>query len=147
MADNVMGGIGQISEETGETVAEVAKDVKDSVGEAIEQGVQSVVGTTLTHHQIQPASTQRGEQNQQEDQKKELDRQKQLSYTRGWLKNLEAAQQKVRMEAKQKEEQRLQSQQQEKQVTEMKKEEKKKQPINPAVAYAGKAEFKRGVGG
>ena len=26
-------------------------------------------------------------------------------------------------------------------------EEKKKQPVNPAVAYAGKAEFKRGVGG
>ena len=41
----------------------------------------------------------------------------------------------------------MQAQQQEKQASEIKKEEKKKQPIDPAIAYAGKAEFKRGVGG
>lgn len=139
MANAVMGGIGQITEEVGETVKEVASDVKDAVGEMVEQGIQSTAGSTLTPQQLQ--------QKQAEDQKKEMDRQKQLAYTRDWLRNLQAEQQKVSMEAKQKEQQRLQAQKQEEQVTEMKKEEKKKQPVNPAVAYAGKAEFKRGVGG
>ncbi|MBI2017650.1 hypothetical protein HYS92_01220 [Candidatus Daviesbacteria bacterium] len=133
------GGVKQFAGEMKGAVAEVTKDAKDSVGEAIEQGVQSVVGTQPTPQQVQ--------QKQQEDQKRELDRQKQLVYTRGWLKNLEAEQQKVRKENKQKEQRRLQTEQQEKQTTEMKKEEKKKQPVNPAVAYAGKVEFKRGVGG
>lgn len=132
-------GVKQFTGEMVQTTKDVAKDVKDTVGEAIEQGAQSVVGATLTPQQLQ--------QKQQEDQKKELDRQKQLAYTRGWLKNLETAQQKVRTENKQKEQERLQVQKQEEKVREMKKEEKKKQPINPAVAYAGKAEFKRGVGG
>ena len=130
--------IGKFTDEVEEVAGEVAQDFKDSVGEVIEQGVQSIASTQLTPQQIQ--------QKQMEDQKKETERQRQLSYTRSWLKNLDAAQQKVRMEAKQKEQQRLQAEQQEKQVTEMKKEEKKK-PINPAIAYAGKAEFKRGVGG
>ncbi len=131
--------IGKFSDEVEETANEVAVDVKDSVGEAIEQGMQSITATQLTPQQLQ--------QKQQEDQKKEVDRRKQLAYTRSWLSNLEMAQAKVRAENKQKEQKRLQEEQQEKQVTEMKKEEKKKQPVNPAVAYAGKAEFKRGVGG
>ena len=57
------------------------------------------------------------------------------------------AQAKVRMENQQKEQQRLQVQKQEEQATEIKKEEKKRQPVDPAIAYAGKAEIKRGVGG
>lgn len=130
--------IGKFSDEVEQTAGEIAKDVKDSVGEMIEQGVQSVAGTPLTPQQIQ--------QKQIEEQKKEAGRQRQLSYTRKWLKDLELAQQKVQMENKQKEQQRLQSQKQEEQVAEIKKEEKKK-PVNPAIAYAGKAEFKRGVGG
>lgn len=138
MADS-RSGIQQASEEVTQGLGEVAKDVKDSVGEAIEQGVQSVAGPKLTPQQIQ--------QQQQEIQKKEAERQNRLAYTRQWFKNLEQSQNKVIMENKQKEAQRLQTQQQEKQVTEMKKEEKKKQPVNPAVAYAGKVEFKRGVGG
>lgn len=131
--------IGKFTDEVEQTVTEVAEDVKDSVGEAIEQGMQSVAAPQLTPQQLQ--------QIQQADQKKEMDRQKQLVYTRSWLSNLQAAQVKVRAENKQKEQQRLQAQQEEKQVVEMKKEEKKKQPVNPAIAYAGKAEFKRGVGG
>ncbi|MCL4365763.1 hypothetical protein M1437_00875 [Patescibacteria group bacterium] len=131
--------IGKFSDEIQETTGEIAQDAKDSVGEMIEQGMQSVTGSQLTPQQIQ--------QKQQEDQKKEMDRQKQLIYTRNWLKGVETAQAKVRMENKQKEQQRLQAEEQEQQVTEMKKEEKKKQPVNPAIAYAGKAEFKRGVGG
>ena len=41
----------------------------------------------------------------------------------------------------------MQAQEEEKKVSEMKKEEKKKKPVNPAIAYAGKVEIKRGVGG
>lgn len=125
--------IGQFQDEIEQTSGEVVEDAKDSVGEAIEQGVQSIVGPP----QLTP----------QEDQKKEIERQKQLSYTRKWLGDLQRAQEKVRAENKQKEEQRLQAQKEEKQVSEMKKEEKKKKPINPAIAYAGKVEIKRGVGG
>lgn len=124
--------IGQFQDEIEQTSGEVAEDVKDSVGEAIEQGVQSVVGSQLTPQQLQA---------------QEIQRQKQLAYTRKWLGDLQKAQEKVRAENKQKEEQRLKAQQEEKQVTEMKKEEKKKKPVNPAIAYAGKAEIKRGVGG
>lgn len=131
--------IGQFRDEVIETTGEVAKDAGESVMDALEQVGQSVAGSQLTPQQIQ--------QKQQEDQKKELDRQKQLAYTRRWLGNLEMVQAKVRAENKQKEQQRLQVQQQEEQVVEMKKEEKKKQPVDPAIAYAGKAEIKRGVGG
>lgn len=137
MANNNV--IGQFADETGEIVQEVATDVKDALGEMIEQGVQSVSDPQMTPQQMQ--------QKQQEDQKKEVDRQKQLAYQRRYIADLTANQQRVRMENKQKEQQRLQAQQQEQQVVEIKKEEKKKEPVNPAVAYAGKAEFKRGVGG
>ena len=132
-----MGGIGQITGEIAETVKEVASDVKDSFGEAIEQGAQASSSSPLTPQQQQ--------QKQQEDQQKEIDRQKQLNYTRGWLKNVADEQQKVRMQNEQKEKQRLQVQKQEEQVSEMKKEEKKK--VNPALANIGKAEIKGGVGG
>lgn len=128
-------GISQATEEVVQAAGEVAKDVKDSTGQMVEQGVQSIVGTQLTPQQIQ--------QKQQEDQKN-------LAETRGkieWLKKLDQEQKMIIEQNKQKEAQRLQNQKEEKQVTEMKKEEKKKQPVNPAVAYAGKVEFKRGVGG
>lgn len=130
--------IGQFADEIEQNVNEVAKDFKDEFGQALEQGVQSVMGVQLTPQQIQ--------QKQQQEQQQEIDRQKQLSYTRKWLRDLQTAQEKARAENKQKEQQRLQTQEQEKQV-EVRKEEKKKQAINPAIAYAGKAEFKRGVGG
>lgn len=131
--------LGKFNDELEQTTSEVVGEVKDAVGEALEQGIQSVAGPKLTAQQLQ--------QKQQEDQQKEIDRQKKITYTRQWIKNLSAAQDKVRMENKQKEQQRLQNQQQEEQFKEMKKEEKKKKPINPAVAYAGKVEIKRGVGG
>jgi len=124
---------------TFEDVGEAMAPIKDSVGEAIEQGVQSIVAPQLTPQQQQ--------EKQQQDQKKEMDRQKQLSYTRKWLMDLQRTQEKVRAEAKQKEQQRLQAQEEEKKVSEMKKEEKKKKPVNPAIAYSGKVEIKRGVGG
>lgn len=112
--------------------SEIVNKVKDQVGQVIESGVQSVTGSQLDPQQVQ---------------KKKNEDAKQLAYTRKWLSDLKMAQQKVAAKNKQKEEQRLQAQKQEEQVVEMKKEEKKKQPINPAIAYAGKVEFKRGVGG
>jgi len=127
--------IKQVTEETSQTVEEIAKDVRDSVGEAIEQGFQSATGTPLTPQQIQ---------------QKQIDDQKKISETRrkiAFYQKTAQEQEKVRQENKQKEMQRLQSQQQEEQVAEIKEEEKKEEPVNQTVAYAGKAEFKRGVGG
>ena len=58
MADGAS-GVKQFSEEMGQAAGEVAKDVKDSVGEVLEQGVQSVVGTQLTPQQIQRKEIER----------------------------------------------------------------------------------------
>lgn len=55
-------GVKQFTGEIKQAASEVAKDVTDTVGEMIEQGVQSVTGTPLTPQQIQ--------QKQMEDQKK-----------------------------------------------------------------------------
>lgn len=133
MANN--GIIGQFADETAETVREIAQDVKDEVGQTVEQGIQSIAGTQLTPQQIQ--------QKQAEDQKKIAENRKKIAF---WQKITEE-QRVVRQKKKQEEMQKQQNQQQEKQVAEIKKEEKKKQPVDPAIAYAGKAEFKRGVGG
>ncbi|MBI2334770.1 hypothetical protein HYU96_03115 [Candidatus Daviesbacteria bacterium] len=131
---NSVNVIGQFKDEVEQTSGEVVQDVKDQVGEAIEQGVQSVVGSQLTPQQLQ---------------EQEIQRQKQLSYTRKWLGDLQRAQEKVRAETKQKEQQRLQAQKEEKQVSEMKKEEKKKKQIPDEVRARAMAETKvgRGVGG
>lgn len=116
--------------------SEVAKDIKDAVGEMIEQGVQSVAGPRLTPQQIQ---------------QKQLQDQKDLAKVRRnieWLKRVDEEQKRVREQNKQKEIQRLQTQQQAEQVIEFKKEEKKKQPIvNPALRWAGKFERKGSIGG
>lgn len=136
MADSVMGGMGQITGEVGETVKEVAVDVKDAVGEAIEQGVKSVVGTPLTPQQIQ--------QKQQEDQKKLAETRRKID----WLKNVDQEQRRVQQENKQKEAQRLQNQNQEEKVKEIKLEQKKQQKKTPpGLEFAGKMEKKGGVGG
>lgn len=96
MADG--GGTGQFGDEVKQAVAEVAKDVKDSVGEMIEQGVQSVAGPTLTPQQIQ--------QKQLADQKKLAETRRQIAF----LKKIDEEQKQVRAVNKQKESQRLQAQ-------------------------------------
>lgn len=139
--------IGQFKDEVIETTGEVVKDVKDAVGEMIEQGIQS----TTSPQQIQPFDSAQG---RQEDQKKELNRQKQIAYTRRWLQNLQMSQQKARLEAKQKEQQRLQSQQQEvqeKKVEKIQKQQASKKPggtVQDAILRS-QAEYKpgKGVGG
>ena len=129
------GVIGSMAEEVAPVAQEVVADVKDAVGQAIEAGVQSVIGTTVDPAQMQ---------------KKEEERQKKIAEVRWQLQQInktEAEVEKVRKEKEEKERQRLQAQVQEQQMKKMEMEQKKKQPINPAVAYAGKAEIKRGVGG
>lgn len=106
-------GIQQVTEEIAQTAGGVIEDVKDSVGEAIEQGVQSVVGTQITPQQIQPAlPTQRGEQKQQQDQKDLSEARRKIAF----YQNVGQEQKQVIQENKQKEMDRLQGQQQEEQV-------------------------------
>ena len=99
----------QFKDEIVETTGEIAKDVKDSVGEALEQGVQSVVGTQLTPQQIQ--------QKQIEDQKNIAEARRKIAF----YQQTEQAQKMVRQQNKQKEIQRIQPQQQEEQEKKMEK--------------------------
>ncbi len=135
MSDSGNNGIQGAVEEMAQATGEVAKDVKDSVGEMIETNVQTAVGTPPTPQQIQ--------QKQAEDQQKITETRRKIS----WFKKIDQEQRRVIQENKQKEMQRLQSLQQEKQVKQIKLEQKKAQPINPALAMMGKPEKKGGVGG
>ena len=112
MANN--NAIGQFRDEVETTVGEVTQDVKDSVGQAIEQGVQSVVGSTLTPQQLQIK--------QQEDQSKLVEARRKIDY---W-KKIDLEQKKIRMEEKQKLSQKQQIEEQEKQQKKMAEEQKKK---------------------
>ncbi len=98
--------IGQFQDELEQTGGEVVQDIKDSVGEAIEQGVQSVVGTPLTQQQIQ--------QKQQDEQKKIMEARRKISF---WQKT-DQEQKNIRMQEKQK---KMQKQQEETQVKQAKK--------------------------
>ena len=64
MADSGGGG-NQFGSEMKSTVAEVAKDVKDAVGEMIEQNVRTAVGSQLT-----PQQQQQKQQQEQQDLEK-----------------------------------------------------------------------------
>ena len=129
------GVIAGVVQEVAPVAQEIKQDAQDAVGQAIEAGVQSVMGTQLTPQQIQ---------------QKEEDRQKKIAEVRWQIQQINKTEteiEKVRKEKEQKEKQRLEAQVQEQQMKKMEMEQKKKQPINPVVAYAGKVEFKRGVGG
>lgn len=113
-------GIGKFTDEMEQATTQVAKDVKDSVGQAIEQGVQSVVGKQLTPQQLQ--------QKQIEDQKKLAEARRKIA----WFKDLSLAQKKVREQEKQKLQQRQQIEEEGKQKKKKEEEEKKKVIISPA---------------
>ncbi len=110
MADSGGGG-NQFAGEVTETVKEVAKDVKDSIGEMIEQNVQTAVGSQLT-----PQQQQQKKQEEQEDLEKAR---KVIDY----YKNLGAGIKKAQAERKQKEEERLKKTQEEEQAKKMQKTE------------------------
>lgn len=119
------GKVGQFTDEMEQATSEVAQHVKDSVGEIIEQGVQSVAGPTLTPQQIQ---------------QKQLEEQKKLSQARKTLKryqDIAAAQEKVRDEDKQKKLILSQQEEEEKKRKKMEEEEKKKIIISPAKKTIG----------
>lgn len=117
-------------------VAEVAKDVKDAVGEMIEQGVQSVAGPQLTAQQIQ--------QKQLEDQKKMAEARRKIA----WLKKIDEEQKQVRQVNKQKESQRLQSLKQETQTKAIQKiqAQQAKKPVLPEEVLRTQVEIKVGKG-
>lgn len=108
MSDSGSGG-NQFASEMKSTVAEVTKDVKDAVGEMIEQNVKTAVGFQLTPQQVQ----QKKEQEQQDLEKAR----KVISY----YKNLGADIKKAQEERKQKEEERLKKIQEEEQVKKVQK--------------------------
>lgn len=110
--------IGQFREEVQETAGEVVKDVKDSVGQMIEQGIQSVKAPQLTPQQVQ--------QKQLEDQKNLVEARRKIQ----WYKDLATAQKKVRDQEKQKWMQKRE-QQQEEQNKKIAKTQKKQVVITP----------------
>lgn len=118
MGSNV---IGQFTDEVEEITEKVVQDVKDSVGEAIEQGVQSVVGTPLTQQQMQ--------QKQKEDQDKMIEARRKIAF---WQK-LDQEQKALRMKKKQEEMQKKQEESQEKQVKKVEQIEQKQAIKKPGV--------------
>lgn len=138
MNDGGGSGFQKATGEIVQTVGEVAKDIKDAVGEALEQGVQSVTNTQLTPQQIQ--------QKQQEDQNKLAEARRKIE----WLKNVDSQQKQVIAANRQKESERLQNQQQEKQeeVQQIQTKTVKKQAMSDEIARS-QAELRvgKGVGG
>ena len=132
-------GIKQVAEETIEEVGEVVKEVKDELGQALEQGAQSATGTQLTPQQIQ--------QKQADDQKKIAEARRKIAF----YQQTDQAQKMVRQQNKQKEMQRIQAQQQEKQekkIEEVQIKQAKKPGMSEAILRS-QAEYKpgKGVGG
>lgn len=129
----------QFTEEVAEAAGEVAKDVKDTVGQMLEQGVQSATGAQLTPQQIQ---------------QKQIDEQTQMAEARrkiAFYRRNAGEQKIVRQENKQKEQQRLEALQQEiqqKKIEEIQQKEPKK-PGLPEAILRTQAEYKpgKGVGG
>lgn len=109
-------GMKQFTGEMGQVAAEVAKDVKDEVGQMIEQGVQSVVGKQLTPQQVQ--------QKQQDEQKQLAEARRKIK----WYQDLTAAQKRVHEQEKQKQQQNQQAEQQQAENKKVE-EAQRKQPI------------------
>lgn len=89
------GGQNQFAGEMKQAAQEVVQDVKDQVGQAIEQGVQSITGQQLTPQQIQ---------------QKEEEKQKKLAEVRWRIERLKKTEQQVSQvsqENQQKDAQRL----------------------------------------
>lgn len=138
---NAVKPIGGTFEDVGEAVA----PAKDAVGEAIEQGIKSVV---------QPAPKLTPQQ-QTQRQKLEEHEQKQLAEARykiNYWNKLNKEQQKITEQKKQQDFGKKQQEHEEEQKKENQKIkqfviEKKTIEVNPALLRKGKAEIKGGVGG
>lgn len=130
-------GVKQFAGEMGQATVDVAKEVKDEVGKAIEQGVQSVVGTQLTPQQIQEKKL--------EEQRKLTEARRKIEY---W-KRIDQEQRAVREKKKQEELQRQQQTVQQQRIKQFTIEQKKRQPLPEEVRARSMVERKagRGVGG
>lgn len=132
--------IGQFTEETQEAVREVAQDVKDEVGQMVEQGVQSIAGIQLTPQQIQ--------QKQIDDQKKIGEARRKLAF----YQKVDQEQKMIRQQEKQKQMQKQQMEAQEEQQKKVEKiqlQQASKKPGVPEEIMRSQAERKvgKGVGG
>lgn len=130
MADG--SGVKQFIGGLAEAGSEVIKETVDVGLKALEQGVQSAVGSPISPQQIQ---------------QQEIKDQKEKARIRKWIHDQEQEQARVRQINQQKEQQKLQSQQQEEQTEEIEEDQKKTKTSNPALDAVGKIEIKRGVGG
>lgn len=131
------GVIGAMTEEMAPVAEGVKQEVTDSVGQAIEAGVQSVMGTVMDPQQIQ---------------KKEEDRQKKIAEVRWRIQQLNrtnAEIEQIRKEKEQKEKQRIHAQVQEQQQKKQMQMQQTAAAVNPALANIteGRPELKKGVGG
>lgn len=112
--------VGQFTDEIEQATKEAGGEVKDAVGEMIEQNVKTTFGPQLTPQQIQ--------QKQVEDQKKLVEARRKIA----WFKDLSVAQKKIREQEKQKVQQKQQFEEQEKQKKKMEEDQKKQVIISPA---------------
>ena len=141
MSDSTGGGIGSMIAEAAKAVAE---PIKDEIGQAIETGVQSVVGTAPTPQDPATAAAT--------DVKKNEEEQKKAEYK--WIieknKRLETELQVVRQKKAAEEQKTQEANQQQEQVKQYKAVEKTQQRDNMArqVQEAKtRSETRKGVGG
>ena len=129
------GVIGAMREEVAPVAQEVVADVKDAVGQAIEAGVQSVIGTTIDPQQVQ---------------KKEEERQKKIAEVRWQIQQLNKTNteiERIRKEKEEKEKQKLQAQVQQQQTEQVQIQQKKQENFALKNMTEGRPELKKGVGG
>ncbi len=113
--------IGQFTDELEETAEQVVEEVKDSIGEMIEQGVQSVKASPpLTPQQIQ--------QNQEEEESKKIELRRQLKFRETVKTELNDAYQQTAEEEKQ----RKELEQQEEENKKREQQQKNARIISPA---------------
>jgi hypothetical protein len=136
MSDDLKAGLSQAAADITEAVV---KPVADEVGQAIEQGVQSVVSTPKP---VDPVAQQK---KQQEEQKRKEWALKVIEFN----KQLQSAQQQVRQENQQKQSEEQQKKQEEAQVKQYKivEKQKKDQQLTTTQREARKTELRGGVGG
>lgn len=140
MSDGAKSGVGQAVADISEAVI---KPVTDEVGKAIEEGAQAVTGTGT--HQAKPIDPAEQKRKQEEEIKKKQWAMNVIS----WNQQLDSAQQKVRQEGKQKEQQRNQAEDEKKKVKQFEviQQEKKSQQMTALQRESRKTEIKGGVGG
>jgi hypothetical protein len=141
----IKGAIGQIAQDTGEALTDT---VKDAVGEAIEEGTQSVISGP----KVQPQDPQAAALKQQEQVKRDEENQKKKQWAEGVVaryQKIEEEQAQVRMQKNQEEQKKEQETEQEKQeeMIDLQQKNQKSEDMTAIQQAARKTETKGGVGG